>query len=744
MAWTPISGTMTQYSTSANILAANYYLKFYQSGTTTAFNMATDSTGGTTLDKCQLDSSGYPTTDGTNRFIPYVDRNYKIALYTNSTDADNNATGNADWVIDGVVQPLLSETSNPATLASNVTYTPGGVGAVNTDVQTKLRESVSVKDFGAVGDGVTDDTATIQAALDSLTNGGIAVVPASANSYMINAITSIKPLSNTSLVIEKGATLEAIANSSDNYQVVHIDSVTNVEIVGGGTIKGERTGHTGSTGEGGMCIRTDNASNVMISGLELTEGWGDGIYIGGLGGNSSNIFILKNRIHNNRRNNISVVDGNYGVISGNVIYNANGTNPETGIDLEPGKNENVRNWSVTGNTVYDNNNSGIVAVTPWEPAVSIVRDITISGNTVYSNGNVGISVGRMLACTVAGNTCNDNTNYGIQVTSGVHKDTNEVAGNGVTSDITVSGNTCYNNTDAGIYVNGTNTYTDLSEVNITGNTCSNNATYGIKVDRLAGQTVTDISIDSNVCHANTLDGIYCNRIVDSNVRNNTCNDNAANGIRFTGSTSDTVGAIITGNLCNRNTDTGISAVYVNESVISNNKCRENGEHGIWSFEGHDSTINSNSCFGNSQTTDDTYNGIYIERSDDCVVSANICRHESLTNQHKYGIEIESTAERNLITGNNVLNGGRTANLLDSSGTSRVNNNDGYVTENYGTSSAIATGATIAHGLATTPTYISLTAQSTGPSDVYATADDTNITVNYTGGGTEIFYWEAKV
>lgn len=128
MAWLPISGTVPQYSTSANELADNYYLKFYSSGTTTPINMATDSTGGTTLAKCALSAEGFPITnplDDSTRFIPHIDQDYRIVLYSNETDADNNTTANAVFNIDGMVLQVA-----PSGDAADVTLR-------DTDIQTQ-------------------------------------------------------------------------------------------------------------------------------------------------------------------------------------------------------------------------------------------------------------------------------------------------------------------------------------------------------------------------------------------------------------------------------------------------------------------------------------------------------------------------------------------------------------------------------------------------------------------------------
>lgn len=60
--------------------------------------------------------------------------------------------------------------------ASKLSFTQAGTGAVERTIDGKLKEVISVKDFGAIGDGTTDDTAAIKAALTAA-DGGFVFVP---------------------------------------------------------------------------------------------------------------------------------------------------------------------------------------------------------------------------------------------------------------------------------------------------------------------------------------------------------------------------------------------------------------------------------------------------------------------------------------------------------------------------------------------------------------------------------------
>jgi hypothetical protein len=66
-------------------------------------------------------------------------------------------------------------------------FTQSGTGAVARTLQNKLQEVISVKDFGATGNGTTDDTAAIQAAVNAAS--GNSVVYAPAGTYLVGVIT---------------------------------------------------------------------------------------------------------------------------------------------------------------------------------------------------------------------------------------------------------------------------------------------------------------------------------------------------------------------------------------------------------------------------------------------------------------------------------------------------------------------------------------------------------------------------
>lgn len=108
---------------------------------------------------------------GTNNLVVYVDGVNQVEggsysyVETNSTTVTFTSGLHVGAVVKFVSAEVLSTN---VTDASTTVYTPPGSGVVSTNVQAKLREIVSLKDFGAVGDGVTDDTAAVAAAEASL------------------------------------------------------------------------------------------------------------------------------------------------------------------------------------------------------------------------------------------------------------------------------------------------------------------------------------------------------------------------------------------------------------------------------------------------------------------------------------------------------------------------------------------------------------------------------------------------
>lgn len=134
---------------------------------------------------------------GTNSLTVYVDGVNQYGpgaqyAYT-ETDSDTVTFVSGLHVGASVKFTTATQTSGNATDASVVAYTPPFTGSVATNVEDKLAQYVSVQDFGAVGDGVTDDTTAIQDAINSLSQGGVLFFPPCSDRYKFTTVTINKP-----------------------------------------------------------------------------------------------------------------------------------------------------------------------------------------------------------------------------------------------------------------------------------------------------------------------------------------------------------------------------------------------------------------------------------------------------------------------------------------------------------------------------------------------------------------------
>lgn len=291
------------------------------------------------------------------------------------------------------------------------------------------KTTINVRDKGARGDGKADDTSAIQAAIDALpASGGTVVIPA--GNYMIDAARAIVLRSNMHLQMDDAAQLTAIPNGLKRYHVIKVWRASHVQITGG-RIVGERDGHAGAGGEWGYGLNISGSNDVRVTGLHVSDCWGDGIIVGELGHGlgaqvSTNVVLDRVFSTNNRRQGLTISLVRGLTVTNSTFSNSNGTAPQAGIDMEPqspltASDITITGCTISGNrgtglemhkhvagvvikqcTIEDNAGYGVLGVGP--------SDLTIADNTVTGNGLAGVVMGgKTRDVKITGNTLDGNS-----------------------------------------------------------------------------------------------------------------------------------------------------------------------------------------------------------------------------------------------------------------------------------------------------------------------------------------------
>lgn len=127
---------------------------------------------------------GYPMNSGTPARL-YVNSDYSIRVMNKNGSTVYSAPSATERYSDVAV------TAN----ADGVIYNPPFTNAVQTNVEAKLAQTVSVKDFGAVGDGVADDTVAVHAAMDYAIDNGKSLYFPNGRYRVTGGYTNSRPIS---------------------------------------------------------------------------------------------------------------------------------------------------------------------------------------------------------------------------------------------------------------------------------------------------------------------------------------------------------------------------------------------------------------------------------------------------------------------------------------------------------------------------------------------------------------------
>ena len=360
------------------------------------------------------------------------------------------------------------------------------------------------------------NTSAFQAAIDSIdsiASGGTLKI--SDGTFTVDAVTMIILISNLKVEFQSRAAKLKAADTATNAvtAIFYAEGKSNIDIVGSGSLEGDRDEHTGVTGEAGMGIRFRYVKNANIEDMFIEDCWGDGINIADDASHDSceNINIRGCHVGDCRRHGISITGLLRGTISDCFCSAMNGViGGEAGIDIEPGTSDTVNDVTVS-NCVCTNNNGPGIAVGGSGGNVTGQRRIKLLGNTCKDNGGRGISFFYANESIIANNICKDNGAEGMKV-----------SGSAATAleNVTIEGNQLIGSTNDGIYIG------ESIECILKGNTCKDNGLHGIRLERLSNYC-DNHQVEGNTCIANsqTTDDTYDNIHLANGSHNNLIADN---------------------------------------------------------------------------------------------------------------------------------------------------------------------------------------------------------------------------
>jgi len=204
--------------------------------------------------------------------------------------------------------------------------------------------------LGYVKNGTVDYTYYIQQTID---NHQILIFP---NFPLLVNDSGLNIPFNRTLIFEEGSVILLRPSDKTFYNIFNIENVSNV-ILHNPKIIGDRDYHLGEKGEAGCGIGIRGSNNITVNNGNISNCWGDGIYIGQYKKKygSKNIVIKNTILDRNRRDGISIISLNNLLMENLTASNSNGAEPMAGINFETNNSDCVMSKIQVLNPVTKNN-----------------------------------------------------------------------------------------------------------------------------------------------------------------------------------------------------------------------------------------------------------------------------------------------------------------------------------------------------------------------------------------------------